>query len=212
MNFYRLAAKAIPQITWYYGAEEQALYLTFDDGPTPDITPWILDLLDHYNALATFFCLGRQVEQFPLQYEGILKRGHAAGNHTYNHLGGMTTRNNRYFEDVDQAARLIDSRLFRPPHGSFRPSQFRRLSKDYQIIMWDVLSRDYNPRRSSRSILQHLLNAARPGSIVVFHDSKKAEKNMKTVLPQFLKHFHEKGYTFPLIPDSKLDLIFEGLL
>lgn len=175
------------------------MYLTFDDGPTPDITPWIIDVLERYDARATFFCLGRRVEQFPLQYKEVLKRGHAVGNHTYSHFSGMTARNSSYFEDVDHAARLIDSPLFRPPHGSFRPSQLKRLVKDYQIIMWDVLSRDYDPHRSSLSILQHLLGAVRPGSIVVFHDSAKAEKNLKAVLPKFLAHFSEEGYTFPVI-------------
>lgn len=199
MNFYRLAAKVIRQAAWYYETEEKDLYLTFDDGPTPDITPWILDLLDQYGARATFFCLGRQVELFPSQYEDILKRGHAVGNHTYSHLDGMATRNSRYFEDVDRAARLINSPLFRPPQGSFRPSQVKRLSKNYQVIMWDVLSQDYHPSRSSDGITRWVLKTARPGSIVVFHDSEKAEKNMKATLPQFLKHFYEEGYAFPAI-------------
>ncbi|MBS3769832.1 MAG: polysaccharide deacetylase family protein [Bacteroidales bacterium] len=205
MNYYRLAAKGIRQVTWYYDTKEKNIYLTFDDGPTSKITPWILHLLEQYNARATFFCLGRQVEQFPLQYEKILKRGHAAGNHTYSHLKGIFTRNRQYFEDVNHAARLIDSHLFRFPHGSFRISQIKHLSKSYQIIMWDVLSGDYNRRCSSRSILQHLLNSVGPGSIVVFHDSEKAEANIKKVLPQFLKHFQEEGYIFPLIPDSRRD-------
>ena len=203
MNLYRLAAKGIRQVTWYYKTEKKELYLTFDDGPTPNITPWILDLLDQYNARATFFCLGRQVEHFPSQYEEILKRGHAAGNHSYSHLKGMFTRNKRYFEDVDHAASLIDSSLFRPPHGSLCPSQAKHLRKDYQIIMWDVLSHDYDARRSSESIARRVLKNTRPGSIVVFHDSEKAEKNLKAVLPQFLKHFNEKGYVFPAIPGAR---------
>ncbi len=204
MNLYRLASKGLRQIIWHYDPGEKNLYLTFDDGPTPDITPWILDLLDLYDARATFFCLGRQVERFPLQFEEILKRGHATGNHTYSHPDGLATRNSRYFEDVDHAARLIDSPLFRPPHGSFRPSQIKRLSKDYQIIMWDVLSQDYNPNRSSYDITRWVFKTACPGSIVVFHDSKKAEKNMKEVLPQCLQHFHEQGYCFPAISDRRV--------
>jgi peptidoglycan/xylan/chitin deacetylase (PgdA/CDA1 family) len=204
MNLYRLVAKGIRQVTWYYKTNEKELYLTFDDGPTPDITPWILDLLDQYNARATFFCLGRQVEHFPSQYEEIIKRGHAAGNHTYSHLKGMFTRNERYFEDVDHATRLIDSSLFRPPHGSLLPSQAKHLRKDYQIIMWDVLSRDYDAMRSPESIARRVLKNARPGSIVVFHDYEKAGKNVKAVLPRFLKHFHEKGYAFPAIPNLRV--------
>ena len=207
MNFYRLAAKGIRQVTWYYRTQEKRLYLTFDDGPSPDITPWILDLLEQYDARATFFCLGRQVELFPSRYKEILKRGHAVGNHTYSHLDGMATRNSRYFKDVDHAARLIDSPLFRPPKGSFRPSQIKRLSKDYQIIMWDVLSKDYDTNQSSEIITRRVLQSALPGSIVVFHDSEKAERNMRAVLPRFLKHFHQKGYAFPVVPDLKRDLI-----
>lgn len=201
MNLYRLAETVIPQVTWYCHTDKKKLYLTFDDGPTPDITPWILDMLEQYGARATFFCLGRQVAQFPQQYEEILRRGHAVGNHTYSHLKGIFTSNRQYFEDVDHAARLIDSSLFRFPHGSFRISQIKHLRKNYHIVMWDVLSRDYDPRRSPRSVWQHLLNAVRPGSIVVFHDSETAKKNMKAVLPRFLEHFREEGYIFPVIPD-----------
>jgi len=206
LNYYRLAAKGIRQVTWYYDTKEKNIYLTFDDGPTSKITPWILHLLEQYNARATFFCLGRQVEQFPLHYEKILKRGHAAGNHTYSHLKGIFISNRQYFEDVDHASRLIDSSLFRFPHGSFRISQIKHLRKNYHIVMWDVLSRDFDPRRSSRSVWQHLLNAVRPGSIVVFHDSETAKKNMKAVLPQFLEHFREEGYIFPVIPDLSRDM------
>jgi len=204
MNLYRLAAKGIRQVTWYYKTEKKELYLTFDDGPTPNITPWILDLLDQYDARATFFCLGRQVERFPSHYEEILKRVHTVGNHTYSHLNGLVTQNSQYFDDVKHAARRIDSPLFRPPHGSLRPSQTKHLSKEYQIIMWDILTRDYNTSRSSGRIARRILKTARPGSIVVFHDSEKAKKNLKAVLPQFLKHFHEQGYDFPAIPNSRV--------
>ncbi|MGM0530462.1 MAG: polysaccharide deacetylase family protein [Bacteroidota bacterium] len=200
LNPYRLAAKAIRRVTWYIDTGEKNLYLTFDDGPTSGITQWILDLLDQHDARGTFFCQGRRVERFASRYEEILKRGHAVGNHTYSHLRGLTTCNSRYFEDIERAAKMIDSPLFRPPHGSFRASQIHRLRKDYQIIMWDVLSRDYNQRRSPKKIFRHLLHRVRPGSIVVFHDSEKAKGNLESVLPCFLKHFREKGYAFPVIP------------
>lgn len=196
MNIYRLAAGFTTRITWHGNASGKRLYLTFDDGPTPDITAWILDLLDQYEARATFFCMGRNVEQYPRPYREILNGSHTVGNHTYSHPRGLITPNKSYFEDVRKAAGWIRSDLFRPPHGSLRFSQLRTLARDYRIIMWDVLSRDYDPKQNARTILGRLIHNTRPGSIVVFHDSLQAEKKMKTVLPQFLRHFHNEGYIF----------------
>ena len=172
------------------------LYLTFDDGPTGPLTSWILNVLKQYNARATFFCLGRLVEQNPDNYRAILDVGHTVGQHTYNHLRGWTTANRQYFEDIKKAAQKVPSSLFRPPYGQIRPSQVVQIKKDYHIVLWDQLSRDYDPRLSPKTILSRLQKRLRPGSIVVFHDSQKAESNLKAVLPQFLAYCKGQGYRF----------------
>ena len=200
MNLYRMASKANRSVAWHKGSDQPHIYVTFDDGPTEELTPWILDVLESYGARATFFCLGRQVERYPENYRAILDAGHAVGNHTYSHLNGWTTSNRKYFEDIDQAGRLIDSRLFRPPYGRIRPSQFFRLRKDYRIVFWDVLSRDYDVRQSPGIILHRLRKKARPGSVVVFHDSLKTESNLKEVLPVFLDYCKRQGFELKTLP------------
>jgi len=225
VNLYRLASKIFRTVGWFgdvdvnsrfsviasrhdrfrSSSDTPRVFLTFDDGPTEKLTGWILDVLDTYGARATFFCLGRQVEQHPENYRAILDAGHAVGNHTYSHLNGWTTSNRKYFDDISRAGQLIDSRLFRPPYGRILPSQFFRLRKDYRIVFWDVLSRDYDVRQSSGKILNRLRKKVRPGSIVVFHDSLKAEANLKGVLPEFLKGLRLGGYEFHTlaVPQSK---------
>ena len=181
------------------------IYLTFDDGPTKELIPWILDVLESYDARATFFCLGSQVERYPENFRAILEAGHALGNHTYSHLNGWTTSNRKYFADIDRASQLIESRLFRPPYGRIRPSQYFRLRRDYRFIFWDLLSRDYDPRQTPGKILERLRQKVRPGSVVVFHDSLKAEANLKGVLPEFLKGAQKLGYECHTlaVPQSK---------
>jgi len=176
------------------------VYLTFDDGPTQELTGWILEVLKRYEARATFFCLGRQVREHPGSYQAVLDAGHATGNHTYSHLNGWTTSSRKYFEDVHRAGQLIDSRLFRPPYGRIRPTQYFRLRKDYRIVFWDVLSRDYDTRQSPERILHRLRKKIRPGSVVVFHDSRKAQFNQRAVLPEFLDGCKRQGFdlTTPL--------------
>jgi len=193
-NPYRLAAKVCRQPVWHLGPEGRRLFLTFDDGPAPAVTPWILDVLRSYDARATFFCLGRQVQQHPELLKAILDAGHAVGNHTHSHLDGWSTSKRKYIEDVEQASRRIDSGLFRPPYGRIGLRQMHRLAKTYRIVMWDVLSRDYDERLSSESILARLKRRVQPGSIVVFHDSPKAEKNLRTILPNFLDFCQNEGY------------------
>ena len=176
--------------------EEKVIYLTFDDGPIPEITEWVLDLLDQYNVKATFFCVGDNVRKYPDVYEEVLRRGHKTGNHTFNHLQGLKTPTNDYLANVDEASKLIKSELFRPPHGHMRLPQYFALRDRYQIILWDVVTRDYSKKQTPEQVLNNVKNYARNGSIVVFHDSLKAEKNMKYALPLAIEWLMEQGYVF----------------
>ncbi|NOY37479.1 MAG: polysaccharide deacetylase family protein [Chlorobi bacterium] len=164
--------KCFPDLVWRMPGADNTIYLTFDDGPDPEGTPRILDLLAEYKAKATFFCLGRRVEKYPDLFERIKKEGHAVGNHTYSHLSGWTTGNRKYFEDIERADKLIGSKLFRPPYGRIRPSQIRVLKERYKIIMWDVMSGDYDPRQTPEQISRRLEKHIRPGSVVVGHEGQ----------------------------------------
>lgn len=178
---------------------EKVVYLTFDDGPIPGITPWVLDLLDKYHVKATFFCVGDNVKKYPHIYNMILERGHRTGNHTFNHLQGLKTTGQSYLENVEQAARFISSELFRPPHGHLKLSQYRQLNEKYKIVMWDVVSRDYSKWQSPERVFKNVKKYTRNGSIIVFHDSLKAERNMKHALPKSIAWLLENGYTFKLL-------------
>jgi peptidoglycan/xylan/chitin deacetylase (PgdA/CDA1 family) len=193
-NPYRLAATVCRQPVWHFKPEGRSLFLTFDDGPSPALTPWVLDVLRSYDARATFFCLGSQVQQHPELYAAIRDGGHAVGNHTHNHLDGWRTSKRRYLKDIDRASQWIHSPLFRPPYGRISLRQIHHLAQTYRIIMWDVLSRDYDSRLSPQTILSRLKRRVRPGSIVVFHDSPRAEKNLRAILPEFLDFCHTEGY------------------
>lgn len=178
---------------------EKVIYLTFDDGPIPEITPWVLDVLDQYNIKATFFVVGENVRKHPHLYQDILNRGHQVGNHTYNHLQGIKTLSNEYVKNVDKAAQYVDSTLFRPPHGHLRLPQFFTLRKKYKIILWDVVTRDYSKVQTPDKVFQNVKNYTRNGSIIVFHDSLKAETNMKYALPKAIEWLMEEGYSFRTI-------------
>jgi len=195
---------------WYRGlvwdipaaAGEKVLYLTFDDGPHPVATPFVLDTLRDYGASATFFCIGKNVQEQPQIYRRILEEGHRAGNHTQHHLNGWKTADAAYLEDIGQAAKYIDSGLFRPPYGrisAFQASLLRQPPYGYSIIMWDVLSADFDRALTPERCARHVIRHAGPGSIVVFHDSEKAFPRVKEALPVVLKHFSEKGYRFSTI-------------
>jgi len=190
--------KLFPHYTWSLKNSEQRVYLTFDDGPHPTITPWVLDELEKYNAKATFFCIGKNVAQHPRVYQRILDEGHSVGNHTHTHLDGWKTNPERYTKDVQQAAQYIDSRLFRPPYGKMTKSQFKAireaLSDEVDVIMWNVLSGDFDDSFSPQQCLRNVSRNARSGSIVVFHDSEKAYHNLFAVLPQALLYLTEKGF------------------
>ncbi len=182
-----------PDMRWGFDPEKYAgrLFITFDDGPTPGITPWIVETLARYDAKATFFCLGKNVEQYPDLYRLIVDNGHAVGNHTYSHMKGWGNRVERYIEDVDLADSFIHSNLVRPPYGRITPSQSRRLSERYNIIMWNVLSRDYSRVLSPAACLRNVTKHMGSGSVVVFHDSKKAFRNMSYALPRVLEKARE---------------------
>jgi len=184
------------KVTWRKDSRLKNIYLTFDDGPIPKVTPWVLDVLDSYGIKATFFCVAENVWRYPEIYQEILRRGHRTGNHTYNHLRGFFTSTKKYLANVEKAATFVKSDLFRPPHGELRSPQYFRLRKKYQIIQWDVITRDYNPELTGEQVLNIVKKYARNGSIVVFHDSLKSEKNMKYAMPKAIEFLQEQGYSF----------------
>lgn len=186
-----------PGAIWRLPDEQHpCVYLTFDDGPIPEVTPWVLDTLDKHQVKATFFMVGDNVRKHPEVFQQVVERGHAIGNHTFNHIQGLRYRTKNFLANVEQAAQLIPSKLFRPPHGHMRLPQTLALRKHYRIIMWDVITRDYNQQRTPQETLQVVKRHARNGSIIVFHDSLKAQHNMKAALPQAIEWLKAEGYTF----------------
>jgi len=188
-----LLRRLFPSLIWQFPEETKALFLTFDDGPSPEMTPWVLNQLDKYGVKATFFCLGKNAEMHPELYAEILRRGHATGNHSYSHIKGWGMDTGDYIRDVDTAAEFIDSNLFRPPYGRIGPRQARVLSERYKIIMWDVLSRDYGRSISGKRCAKNVIKHLRPGAIVVFHDSVKSAHNLWVALPLVLQAIREMG-------------------
>jgi len=184
---------------WRFNTNEKIVYLTFDDGPIPEITPWVLDVLDKYNIKATFFCVGDNVRKHPDIYQMVQDRGHVVGNHTFHHLQGLKVKKKTYVKDVEDAAKFIRSKLFRPPHGHMRLPQFYALRKKYKIIMWDVVTRDYSRLMSADEVFETVKKYTRNGSIIVFHDSLKSGNRMKESLPRSLDWLIEQGYSFRLI-------------
>jgi peptidoglycan-N-acetylglucosamine deacetylase len=185
---------------WNINGDSKSVYLTFDDGPTPEVTQWVLDRLDEYDAKGTFFCLGRNVEAHSDIFRDIVKRGHSVGNHTYSHMKGYSASNSKYMNDIQMANEVIDSKLFRPPYGRILSRQVKEIHPHYKIIMWEVLSVDYNYKISGDRVIKNVTRNVRPGSIVVFHDSKKASKNLYHALPVVLNYLKENGYTMKAIP------------
>ena len=199
--FYRVL---FPECVWRVHSNNNCIYLTFDDGPIPEVTPWVLDLLDKYNIKATFFCVGDNVRRYPEVFEDIKRRGHSVGNHTMNHLQGLKVDSDTYLRNVEEADKYIKSPLFRPPHGLLRWKQASVLREHYTIIMYDVVSRDYNSKLTGEEVLQIVKKYTRQGSIIVFHDSLKSEKNLKYALPRAIEWLKEQGYNFePLRHDEK---------
>jgi peptidoglycan-N-acetylglucosamine deacetylase len=189
-------------LIWRFSETERELYLTFDDGPVPGPTDFVLETLRKYNVTATFFCIGDNIAKHPDVYARIMAAGHATGNHTFNHVNGWKTPNDLYLDNIrrcDEVLQMQPERpLFRPPYGRIRWSQIREL-QTYRIIMWDVLSIDYEKNLTTENCFARSVQVTRPGSIIVFHDSFKAEKNMMYTLPRYIEHFLAKGFVFKKI-------------
>lgn len=208
-----LLKKVFSKVVWRMPTTDKTIYLTFDDGPIESVTPWVLDLLKKNAIKATFFCVGANVEKHPQLYRRILEEGHQTGNHTFNHLKGWNTHTRTYLKNVvlcDEAfkkytdstdSQLVTSekKLFRPPYGKAKKSQLSHLFPHYSIIMWDVLSGDYDKNTSNEKCLSNIISNVRNGSIIVFHDSLKAESNLKYALPLFIEWALDEGYNFKSI-------------
>lgn len=207
-----------PNFVWNINTSKKELYLTFDDGPTPEITDWVLQNLKAYNAKATFFCIGNNIEKHPKIFQNIVDEGHAIGNHTYNHLKGWKHKTKVYLEDVLKTDLILKSqmkncglefktfnlKLFRPPYGKFKTKQSKQLQKmGYKIILWDVLSYDWDTNVTKDNCLKNITNSAKEGSIIVMHDSIKASKKLKYVLPKILDYFSERDFEFKAL-NSKI--------
>ena len=214
-----------PSLLWNLPKTGNTLYLTFDDGPIPEVTPWALSLLKEYHAKATFFCIGENIVKHPEIFDQVLAEGHRIGNHSFNHLNGWKTPISTYIENVEKAEELIFekqeardkkqdfttgrkenrketkiAKLFRPPYGKITPKQIKTLQgKGYKIVMWEVISGDFDAKYSTENCLSNVLKNSKSGSIVVFHDSIKASEKLKEVLPKVLQHFHQKGFEFKAI-------------
>jgi peptidoglycan-N-acetylglucosamine deacetylase len=189
--------------TWNFSPARPVVYLTFDDGPHPVATPFVLEQLRKYAAKATFFCIGKNVIEHPGIYQQILEEGHHTGNHTHNHLNGWKTGTDKYMENILAAREYIPSPLFRPPYGRITPFQVRHLKKlipNAQVIMWDVLSADFDTEKTGEVCVQNVVFKAKAGSIIVFHDSTKAWDRLEYALPRVLEYFHKQGLAMEAIP------------
>lgn len=193
-----------PHFTWRIPTPDRSLYLTFDDGPIPEVTPWVLQQLNTWNAKGTFFCVGDNIRKYPEVFQQVVEAGHSIGNHTFNHLNGWAVDNLAYFRNVRKCAAQVRSPLFRPPYGKLKPKQVQFLQRHYRIVMWDVLSGDFDPEVSPEQCLSNVINSALPGSIIVFHDSLKAISKLEYALPKILHHFTELGYTFQALRPQSL--------
>jgi peptidoglycan-N-acetylglucosamine deacetylase len=191
-----LLKKLYPNQVWSLPSRDKTIYLTFDDGPTPGVTDWVLETLKQYKARATFFLVGDNVKKHPEMVKQIVKQGHAIGNHTQNHLNGWSTETRDYLRNTLECAEVLETNLFRPPYGRITRRQAAIMKKRFKIIMWDVLSGDFDKTISKEKVLRNVLQNTEAGSIIVFHDSLKAESRMKYALPRVLENFSKQGFKF----------------
>lgn len=202
MFFYKTPAliiKLFPGILWRVETINKEIFLTFDDGPIPEVTPWVLDQLKVFGAKATFFMVGDNIIKHKDIYQQVIAHGHGIGNHTLNHLNGWQTDTKEYLDNITKSEQLVETKgakLFRPPYGKLKWAQYQVLKLDYKIIMWDVLSGDFFKKIKQEDCLEKCVKNTSPGSVVVFHDSKKTFDKLKYVFPRYLEHFSELGYTF----------------
>lgn len=194
-----------PSLVWEIETTEKVVYLTFDDGPIPDVTEQVLDILKDHNAKATFFCIGDNIAKYPDILRKVISENHSVGNHTFNHLNGWKTNHDIYIRNTEMCSEILSdfqlsSTFFRPPYGRISQKQIKSLAANYQIIMWSVLSKDYNTKIDKKTCFERTLKFTKSGSIVVFHDSLRAAKNMLYVLPKLLEKLSHQGYRFEVLP------------
>ena len=185
-----------PRALWRMDRHERAVYLTFDDGPIPEATPFILDVLKEHGVKATFFMVGDNVRKYPDLYQRVLDEGHQVGNHTHNHISGLRRSLHEYSYNVEKANAYIKSNLFRPPHGWMRIPQYALLRRKYKVVMWDLVTRDYSKWMTAENVISNVKRYARNGSIITFHDSVKSIDKLRTALPESIKWLKEQGYEF----------------
>jgi len=188
-----------PTLTWHKSRKEKYVYITFDDGPIPVVTPYVLNTLKKYNCKATFFCIGDNIDKYPSILSDVIAEGHTLGNHTYNHLKGWKTSDSAYLDNVRKTSVLTGTRLFRPPYGRIKKSQITEIRKCFpetEIVMWDVLSGDFDERITKEKCVENVLKHYRNGSIIVFHDSQKAFERLEYALPIILENLTEQGFQF----------------
>lgn len=190
-----------PQITWKLPTDEKIIYLSFDDGPEPTVTPKVLKLLNDYNAKGSFFCIGENALREKNLLEEIRQEGHVIGNHSFSHLNGWKTNTRDYLADVEKCRQILGGRLFRPPYGKITPRQLQALVPSYKVIMWDLLSGDFDLHLKKEKCLEILIKYTKKGSISVLHDSIKASEKLMYVLPQILDHYSSQGFKFKAIPE-----------
>tara|TARA_R100000935_G_C2824469_1_gene161539 strand:+ start:901 stop:1539 length:639 start_codon:yes stop_codon:yes gene_type:complete len=204
-NISKIGSLLAPSLLWNMPRDTNTIYLSFDDGPHPEITSWVLKALKNYDAKATFFCVGENILKYPKIFQQLISEGHSVGNHTHNHLKGWKTSTSNYLENTNKAEAAFSKystasnniKLFRPPYGKIKPSQIRRLNQlDYKIVMWDALSADFDSTINAEDCFNNVIENTKAGSIVVFHDSEKASEKLKSVLPRVLKYYSEKGFEF----------------
>lgn len=185
-----------PLALWRMDRHERSVYLTFDDGPIPQVTPWVLSVLRHYNIKATFFMVGDNVRKHPEEFAQVVAEGHRIGNHTYNHIGGLRHGIRSYLANVEKANDLLHTDLFRPPHGWMKWGQYIAVRRRYRVVMWDLVTRDYSTRLNGRDVLFNVRRYARPGSIITFHDSLKSEDKLLYALPRSIEWLLSQDYSF----------------